>query len=167
MTVVKVLSGFRVKILLKLSGYGLCDIVNYERLLMHALIPRPLQSADSKALKSGLFKILNGIKEELQLSQGQLVKILRRPKQTVNDWFNKHHEISISRDRYTPDDVQIYELIELYDCLTSYFVKTSDQIKWLNEKNIAFGNISPLEYIYQHPSHLRDVRMYLERRMNP
>ena len=108
-----------------------------------------MKSLNHNDLSKGLFKIVNGIMNELGFNQTEISKILHNPLTTI-----------------TPDNIQIYELIELYDCLTSYFVKTEDQVKWLNTKQLVFKDMSPLEYIYQHPNNLRDVRLLLEHRMN-
>lgn len=133
---------------------------------MEALIPKPLESSSPEALHEGLYKILHGIQNEFGFEEAVIARLIHKPPTTVNGWFKKE-SVKVSKDRYTPDDVQIYELIELYDTISSYFVKTEDQIKWLKTEHRAFGGLSPLSYIYEHPSHLRDVRRYLEARMNP
>ena len=133
---------------------------------MEALIPKPLESSSPEALHEGLYKILRGIQNEFGLEEAAIARLIHKPPTTVNGWFKKG-SVKVSKNRYTPDDVQIYELIELYDTISSYFVKTEDQIKWLKTEHHAFGKLSPLSYIYEHPSHLRDVRRYLEARMNP
>lgn len=133
---------------------------------MEALIPKPLESSSPEVLHEGLYKILHGIQEEFGFEESVIARLIHKPRTTVNGWF-KNKSVKVSRDKYTPDDVQIYELIELYDTLSSYFVKTEDQLIWLKTEHPAFGELSPLSYIYKHPSHLRDVRRYLEARMNP
>jgi hypothetical protein len=133
---------------------------------MEALLPKPLKSYEPDDLYKGLFKILSGIMKEFDLLQSDIAKILHKPPTTVSGWLNSG-EVKVTKSKYTPDDVQIYELIELYDCLTSYFVRTADQVDWLRTPITAFGNKSPLNYMFEHPSHLRNVRNYLERRMSP
>lgn len=133
---------------------------------MEALVPKPLESSNPEDLHKGLYKILHGIQKEFGFDEVVIAKLLHKPPTTVNGWFKKK-SVKVSKDKYTPDDVQIYELIELYDTISSYFVKTEDQVKWLQTEHRAFNGISPLSYIFEHPSHLRDVRRYLENRMNP
>ncbi|MFT6631925.1 MAG: hypothetical protein ACJAS4_001886 [Bacteriovoracaceae bacterium] len=134
--------------------------------IMEALVPKPLESSSPEDLHKGLYKILHGIQKEFGFDEVVIAKLLHKPRTTVNGWF-KNGSVKVSKDKYTPDDVQIYELIELYDTISSYFVKTEDQVKWLETEHRAFNKLSPLLYIFEHPSHLRDVRRYLEARMNP
>ncbi len=133
---------------------------------MEALVPKPLESSSPEDLHKGLYKILHGIQKEFGFDEVVIAKLLHKPPTTVNGWFKKE-SVKVSKDKYTPDDVQVYELIELYDTISSYFVKTEDQVKWLETEHRAFNKLSPLSYIFEHPSHLRDVRRYLEARMNP
>ncbi len=133
---------------------------------MEALVPKPLESSSPEDLHKGLYKILHGIQKEFGFDEVVIAKLLHKPPTTVNGWFKKE-SVKVSKDKYTPDDVQVYELIELYDTISSYFVKTEDQVKWLETEHRAFNKLSPLSYIFAHPSHLRDVRRYLEARMNP
>ena len=133
---------------------------------MEALLPKPLRSSNPTHLHKGLFKILSGIMKELGLQQSDISKILHKPPTTISGWLNTG-EVKVSKSKYTPDDVQIYELIELYDCLTSYFVNTTDQVNWLKTPLNVFGNKSPMASMFEHPNHLRNVRNYLEGRMNP
>jgi hypothetical protein len=133
---------------------------------MEALVPMPLRSSSPEDLYRGLYKILRGIQREFGFDESEISKLLHKPRTTVNGWF-KNGSVKVSKSRYTPDDVQIYELIELYDCLSSYFVRTEDQVKWLKTEHKTFGHLSPMSYIFKHPAHLRDVRNYLEYRMSP
>ena len=104
--------------------------------------------------------------EEFEWGQSHIAKILHIPHTTVNGWF-KREEVKVSKGKATPNDVQIYDFIDLYNSISSYFVRKEDQVGWLSKDHEAFGDRSPLAYMYEHPSHLREVKYYLETRMNP
>jgi hypothetical protein len=133
---------------------------------MESILPSSLIDFHKTDLHSGLFKIIEGIKNEFEFTQRDLSKILHRPPTTISNWFEQKL-IKVSKEGHTPDDAQIYELIELYDSLTSYFVHTQDQKAWLTTAQQIFENLSPIAYMQKHPAHLREVRKYLDRRINP
>ena len=112
-------------------------------------------------LEKALYKILNGIKEEFDLDEEILAKILHRSHQTIHDWF-QNQEVKVSTSTYTAEDLEVFALIELYDTLTSYFVSNVDQKKWLKTKHYFFNNESPIDYMIKSQGRISEVSKYLE-----
>lgn len=117
-------------------------------------------------LKAALFHVLFGIEETWKLEQNDLAGILHRSPSTISDWKNKE-EVSVSPERPSPNDAQIYELIEFYDSVSSLFVRVEDQMSWLKSASVDFGNRSPLELLKLTPKNLYVLREWIDHLARP
>jgi hypothetical protein len=131
----------------------------------YALAKDPRVQWSLEDLNSGLFLMVNGIKNVWNLSQKDLAEVLHRSGSTISDW-KTHQRIHVSK---TPDanDKLIYEFIEFYDSVTSFFSRTSDQVKWLKTESEDFKNESPLSLLKKDPKNLYCLREWIDRLARP
>jgi hypothetical protein len=120
----------------------------------------------AKTLGSALFKVLEGISKSWDLDQTELAAILHRDPSTLSTW-KKSKSVTVSKDRPAPNDVQIYELIEFFDSLSSMLFRKEDQTKWLRTPSIEFGKKSPLALLKENPKNLFVLREYVDRVARP
>src|SRR4051812_2611584 len=97
-----------------------------KKITASTLLPEGISNSN---LKTALFHVLFGIEKAWQLEQNDLAGILHRSASTISDWKTKK-AVSVSPEP-SPNDAQIYELIEFYDSVTSFFVRVEDQVSWL------------------------------------
>jgi hypothetical protein len=125
------------------------------------------QAKDPKAqwsledLKSGLFLSVTGIENTWNLSQSDIAEVLHRSASTISDWKAKG-KIHVSKNP-DPNDKVIYEFIEFYDSVSSFFSRTSDQIKWLKTSSKDFKNESPLSLLKKDIKNLYFLREWMDR----
>lgn len=115
-------------------------------------------------LKSALYRVLLGIENAWEIEQTDLADILHRSPSTISEWKSKK-AVSVSIHP-SPNDVQIYELIELYDSVSSLFVRVEDQIGWLKTKSRDFGGKSPIELLKIQPKNLFALREWVDHLVN-
>ncbi len=117
-------------------------------------------------LKVALHHVLFGIEKAWRIEQSDLASILHRSPSTISEWKGKG-AVSVSTGKPSPNDAQIYELIELYDAVTSLFVRVEDQISWLHTKSLDFGGKSPLQLLKEHSQNLFALRAWVEHLARP
>jgi hypothetical protein len=117
-------------------------------------------------LKTALFQVLQGIEKTWKIEQSELAAILHRSASTVSDWKTKK-AVSVSVDNPSPNDAQIYELIEFYDSVASLFIRVEDQIGWLKTKSQDFGGKSPLELLKIQSKNLFALREWVDHVARP
>ena len=122
------------------------------------------QSHDS--LGSALYKVLEGIRKTWQLGQNDLASILHREPSTISTWKNQQ-SVSVSKENPSPNDAQIFELVEFFDSLTSLIVRDEDQIQWLKTKSVEFGDKCPMELLRVNSKNLFALREHIDRIARP
>jgi len=127
-------------------------------------IPNTL--GEAKALGSAIFKVLEGIASTWKLDQGELASILHRDPSTISTW-KRAKSVAVSKEHPAPNDVQIFELIEFFDSLSSLLFRKEEQIKWLRTQSVEFGGKSPFELLRENPKNLFALREYVDRISRP
>ncbi len=126
----------------------------------------PPARGKSTPLKTALYQVLFGIEDRWQLGQQELAAILHRSASTISDW-KKNEAVAVSQDRPSPNDAQIYEFIELYDSVSSLFVRLEDQIRWLTTPSPDFHSKSPLQLLKASPKNLYALREWVDHFARP
>ena len=117
-------------------------------------------------LKSALFRILFGIETTWGLDQNDLAAILHRSPSTISVWKSQQ-AVSVAPSHPSPNDAQVFELIEFFDSVTSLLIRTEDQINWLRTTSPDFGGLSPLELLKLKPKNLYTLREWVDRVARP
>lgn len=118
-------------------------------------------------LRTALYHVLFGIKNTWKLEQNDLAGILHRTPSTISDW-KTNQTVSVSSSQHpSPNDSQIFEFIELYDSVSSLFLRVEDQIKWLKTKSSDFRNESPLELLKLSNKNLFALREWVDHLARP
>ncbi len=126
----------------------------------------PSQKGAGNDLKVALFHVLFGIEGNWQLEQNDLAGILHRSPSTISDW-KRNESVSVSPENPSPNDAQIYEFIELYDSVSSFFVRVEDQISWLKSISRDFGGKSPIQLMKDHSKNLYALREWIDHLARP
>jgi hypothetical protein len=121
---------------------------------------------EGRALGSALFKVLEGITNAWKLEQAELAAILHRDPSTISTW-KRAKSVAVSKDNPAPNDVQIFELVEFFDSLSSMILRKEDQIRWLRTSSVEFGGKSPFELLKENPKNLFALREYVDRISRP
>ena len=118
-------------------------------------------------LTEALFRILEGICNSWQLSPTtELAEILQRQPSTVSDWFTRKH-VHVSPSKPSPNDLLIYEFIDFYDSVSSLFLRSGDQIKWLRSVSTDFGNRSLLQLLKTDPKNIYALHEWINHTRQP
>ena len=120
---------------------------------------------NEKKLENALFKVLEGIREELFLSVDDYCKVLHVDIDVYSFWVHEKRLVKgkISIDKF--DD--LLEFIDIYDCITSLFVKEEDAIKWYIIPLDIYNSKTPLEFLKEKESNVQIINSYVNRLLNP
>jgi hypothetical protein len=105
----------------------------------------------NKQAQIALRKVAKGILKEWNISPLTLSDICHIEKDTLISFLNGNAWIE------KEDFKSIGEFIELYNCLTSYYVNTEDQKEWLNTSNSKLSNKTPLEHMATKRQNIKDA----------
>jgi hypothetical protein len=112
------------------------------------------------------FDIIEGIRSEYGLNQIDICRILKVNDRRYSDWKKAGRIASFSSE--TQPGINIIQLSQLYNKLSSFFETTDGAKKWLNEESdVAFLGQSPMNILENDPNGLFLVNSYLSSRMNP
>lgn len=84
-----------------------------------------------KRRASIFWSLLDGCSRELGINEEQLISILRINNLEFQSW-KTNEEVAITNER--PSD-RILAIIDIYDCLTSFYINEDDPAKWLSQIN--------------------------------
>lgn len=117
-------------------------------------------------LELALADMLNGIREDWELSIGDIAAILSMPEGTVKGWLRPNSHVSLSSvlDHNTQ---AIIDFIDVYNMVASFFVKKSDQIEWFKTPSSRFLGSSPMKMIGENPHNLATARYSIKAMINP
>ncbi|MBL7545122.1 MAG: hypothetical protein JNL11_14995 [Bdellovibrionaceae bacterium] len=117
-------------------------------------------------LELALADMLNGIREDWELSISDIAAILSMPEGTVKGWLKPNSHVSLSSvlDHNTQ---AIIDFIDVYNMIASFFVKKSDQIQWFKAPSNRFFGKSPMEMISEAPHNLATARYLIKGMLNP
>ncbi|MBK7844511.1 MAG: hypothetical protein IPJ71_12600 [Bdellovibrionales bacterium] len=120
----------------------------------------------NKDLQVALADILQGIREEWDLSTADIAAILSLPESTVKGWLRPGGHIGLSTvvDHNTQ---AIIDFIDIYNMVASFFVKKTDQISWFKSRSERYANQSPMEMIITNPHNLVIAKQLVSRMLNP
>lgn len=124
-------------------------------------LSRQVTNEKKDDLKIALAKILFGIERTWKLKPNELAEILHRAPSTVANW-KRNESVSVSSDKPSPNDSQIYGFIELYDSLSAFFVCVEDQTGWLRTKSPDFGDKSPLDLLKKEVKYLYKLHEWID-----
>lgn len=122
--------------------------------------------AHHESLGKALFKVIAGIENTWKLKQNELANILHRDQSTVSTWKGKK-AVSVGRGTVTPNDRHLFEFIELFDSLSSLFIRVDDQVNWLRSPSTEFGDVSPYELLVADSKNLFALREFVDRNSRP
>lgn len=126
-----------------------------------------LRNSQTKGdLELALADMLNGIREDWELSIPDIAAILSMPEGTVKGWLKPNSHVSLSSvlDHNTQ---AIVDFIDIYNMVASFFVKKSDQVKWFKTPSNRFFENSPMTMICINPHNLATARYLIKDMLNP
>lgn len=109
------------------------------------------------------FKVIIGLKGELNLSNQDLCSILHIDESQYTEWIR---ELSITNFDNPEIKKRVVYLCGVYNKLSSFFGSMQNASEWLKTPHIGFGDISPLDYMIKNYDGVGMLNSHLEGMMN-
>lgn len=113
-------------------------------------------------LNRAFWQMVSGVSNELEISDGALIKILKISENDLKNW-QTNQEVPYEIDN---PNKYILSYLDVYNCLTSFYVDKDAPKKWLNAINPSFNNKIPLDVMINEEDGIMKVLDYLRYLMN-
>jgi DNA-binding transcriptional regulator YiaG len=135
-----------------------------EQVLKNDYLKIDLTKIDLNDLGVAVYESLEGIQNDLDLTQTEFANILHVPLSTLNDW-KKAGRVKISSS-LSADDMKLLHFIDLYNAVTSLFKKKADYQAWYR-RPLTTKEDSPIEAMKKHVMSIIDLNRYVNWLINP